>query len=337
MNYLVCEKPGQFLLKDKEAPKRGEGEALLQILKVGICGTDLHAYRGNQAFFTYPRILGHELATKVLEIDDNPQGIRSGDRVVVMPYISCKKCVACRKGKTNCCTNIKVLGVHVDGGMQEKITVPNDLLLPAGQLTSDQMAIVEPLAIGAHALRRAALKTGETLVVMGCGPIGIGILKLAQLAGAKVIAIDRDQNRLTYAKNEIGVEYAVNANDQVIERIREITNGDMADVVIDATGHKSALESGIDYMAHGGSYVLVGLSKGELMFKHPAIHAKEATILCSRNATLEDFKKVISVLETGAFPIDSYITHTVGYQDMIAHFEGWSDPRNGVIKAMITF
>jgi 2-desacetyl-2-hydroxyethyl bacteriochlorophyllide A dehydrogenase len=337
LKYLVCEKPGEFLLKDKEAPKRGKGEALLRILKVGICGTDLHAYRGNQAFFTYPRILGHELASEVLEIDDNPQGIRPGDRVVVMPYISCKKCVACRKGKTNCCTNMKVLGVHIDGGMQEKITVPDDLLLPAGRLTSDQMAVVEPLSIGAHALRRSALKAGENLVVMGCGPIGIGILKLAQLAGAKVIAIDVDQHRLAYAKNTIGVEYVINANDNVIERIREITIGDMADVVIDATGHKSALEAGIDYIAHGGSYVLVGLSKGELMFKHPAIHAKEATILCSRNATLEDFEKVISVLETGAFPIDSYITHTVGYQEMISHFEGWSDPRNGVIKAMIAF
>jgi 2-desacetyl-2-hydroxyethyl bacteriochlorophyllide A dehydrogenase len=221
--------------------------------------------------------------------------------------------------------------------MQEKITVPDDLLLPAGRLTSDQMAVVEPLSIGAHALRRAALKAGETLVIMGCGPIGIGILTLAHLAGAKVIAIDIDQHRLAYAKNIIGIAYALNADDHVIERIREITKGDMADVVIDATGHKSAIESGIDCMAHGGRYVLVGLSKGELMFKHPAIHAKEATILCSRNATLEDFKKVISVLESKVFPVDSYITHRVGYQDMITHFEGWSDPRNGVIKAMITF
>ncbi len=337
MKYLVCEKPGQFLLKEKAVPKRGEGEALLQILQVGICGTDLHAYAGNQAFFTYPRILGHELATLVLEIDDNPLGIRRGDKVLVMPYISCKKCVACRKGKTNCCKNLKVLGVHTDGGMQEKITVPIDLLLPAGQLTNDQMAIVEPLSIGAHALKRAALKAGETVVVMGCGPIGIGILKLAQLAGSKVIAIDMNENRLAYAKNKIGIDYLVNASDQVRERIHEITKGDMADVVIDATGHKKALESGIDYMAHGGRYVLVGLSKGELVFNHPAIHAKEATICCSRNATLEDFKEVISVLQSGAFPVDSYITHTVGYQDMIAHFEGWSDPRNGVIKAMVLF
>ena len=127
MKYIVCEEPGTFLLKEKEAPKRKSNEALLKIKKVGICGTDLHAYSGNQAFFTYPRILGHELASEVLEIEDNPRGIKAGDKVVVMPYISCGKCVACRNGKTNCCTNIRVLGVHTDGGMQEQISVPPEM------------------------------------------------------------------------------------------------------------------------------------------------------------------------------------------------------------------
>ena len=151
MEYIVCEKPGQFKLRKKETPESSPHEALLEIKKVGICGTDLHAYAGNQAFFTYPRILGHELAVNILEIDHHPT-LKPGDKAVVMPYVSCGKCIACRQGKTNCCVNMQVLGVHRDGGMQEKITVRNDLLIPAPELSYEESAIVEPLAIGAHAL-----------------------------------------------------------------------------------------------------------------------------------------------------------------------------------------
>jgi len=337
MNYLVCEKPGTFKLKEKEEPVRNGREALLNVKKVGICGTDLHAYSGNQAFFTYPRILGHELAAEVVEIDSNSQGIRAGDNVVIMPYISCNKCIACRSGKTNCCTSLKVLGIHTDGGMQEKITVPVDLLIPAKNLTYKEMAIVEPLAIGAHAIRRALLQSGETIVVIGCGPIGIGIMKLAQIAGIKVIAIDVHQLRLDYAKDKIGVNYVVMANEDAVNTVHGITGGDMATAVFDATGNKKALESGPDYMAYGGRYILVGLYNGSLVFNHPAIHARETTVLCSRNATLEDFEQVISILEKKDFPVDSFITHDVNYKDMITHFDGWLDPVNGVIKATVSF
>ncbi len=335
MIYIVCETPGTFLLKEKEAPQKVKGEALLKVKKVGICGTDLHAYGGNQAFFEYPRILGHELATEVMEIEENPQGIKSGDKVVVMPYVSCKKCIACRNGKTNCCTNIKVLGVHTDGGMQEIISVPTDLLIPANNLSDDQMAIVEPLAIGAHAIRRSQLTNGETVVVVGCGPIGIGIMKLAQIKGAKVIAIDMNQQRLDYAKEKIGVDHIVLGGADAVKQIEEITKGDMATVVYDATGHKGALEAGPNYMSHGGRYVLVGLSKGELTFTHPAIHAKETTVMCSRNATLEDFEHVINVLDQ--FPTESFITHNVDSSKMIENFDSWLDPSTGVIKATVNF
>ncbi|MET2985635.1 zinc-binding alcohol dehydrogenase family protein [Aureibaculum conchae] len=335
MKYIVCKKPGEFLLKEKENPIRKDGEALLQIKKVGICGTDLHAYTGNQAFFTYPRILGHELATEVLEIDKNEKGIKAGDKVVIMPYLSCNSCVACRNGKTNCCTNIKVLGIHTDGGMQEQITAPVDILLPANHLSDNQMAIVEPLAIGAHAIRRAELKKGEYVVVIGCGPIGIGIAKLAQIEGAKVIVLDMNNNRLQYAKEKIGVDYIINVSDNPVKQVLEITNGELATVVFDASGNKKALETGPSYMAHGGRFVLVGLSKGELTYNHPAIHAKEMTLMCSRNATTEDFKHVINVLDQ--FPTDSFITHNVHYLDMISNFDSWLNTEAGVIKAMVNF
>lgn len=335
MKYIVCEEPGNFQLKEKEAPKRKRGEALLKVNKVGICGTDLHAYTGNQAFFTYPRILGHELATQVVEIDENSKGIKAGDNVVIMPYLSCGHCVACRNGKTNCCTQIQVLGIHTDGGMQEQITVPADILLPANNLTDNQMAIVEPLAIGAHAIRRADVQPGETVVVVGCGPIGIGIMKLAQIQGAKVIALDMNQDRLQYAKEVIGVDYIVNVNEDPVKQISDITKGDLATVVFDASGHKGALESGPSYMAHGGKFVLVGLSKGELTYTHPAIHAKETTLLCSRNATVADFEHVINILDQ--FPTDSFITHNVHFTDMKENFDSWLQPSTGVIKATVQF
>jgi len=335
MKYIVCEKPGEFLLKEKDAPKRQKNEALLQVNKVGICGTDIHAYSGNQAFFTYPRILGHELATEVLEIEENNKGIKAGDKVVIMPYISCGKCIACRNEKTNCCTNIKVLGIHTDGGMQEQITVPTNILLPANHLSDNQMAIVEPLAIGAHAIRRAAIKKDEFVVVVGCGPIGIGIMKLAQIEGAKVIAIDMNEQRLAYAKEKIGIDYTVNVTKDPLEQIKEITNGELATVVFDASGHKGALETGPNYMAHGGRFVLVGLSKGDLTYNHPAIHAKEMTLMCSRNATTEDFEHVINILDQ--FPTESFITHSVPYNEMIENFDSWVKPETGVIKATVDF
>lgn len=335
MNYLVCQEPSTFELKEKDLPVKKPGEALLKIHRVGICGTDLHAYAGNQAFFNYPRILGHELAAEILEIDQNDKGLQQGDKVIVMPYVSCGTCIACRRGKTNCCSNIKVLGVHADGGMQEVISVRTDLLIQANELEYNEMAIVEPLAIGAHALRRSNVQAGDYVVVIGCGPIGIGLMKLAQIMGANVIALDVNEDRLRYAVDQIGVHYAFNVLEDPAAKISELTNSDMATAVFDATGNKRALETGIDYMAHGGEFILVGLSKDELCYSHPKIHAKETTLKCSRNATLEDFEFVIKHLKE--FPTSSFITHEVHYTEMISNFDSWLDPTTGVIKAMVHF
>ena len=337
MKYIVCQQPGEFRLAEKEAPVRQEGNALLKIRKVGICGTDLHAYGGNQAFFTYPRILGHELAAEILEIGDNAQDLSAGDPVVIMPYLSCGTCIACRQGKTNCCTDIAVLGVHTDGGMQQFISLPPDILMPAKGLTLEEIALVEPLAIGAHAIRRANLIPGETILVIGCGPIGIGILKMAQIAGVEVIAMDINEDRLRYAREQIGITHTINALHKPLEAVESLTDGDLASAVFDATGNAKVLMEAPRYMAHGGRYILVGLSKGNLTYHHPSLHAKETSLLCSRNATREDFEQVISVLQQKLFPVDSYITHRVGYEQMIGHFNSWLLPETGVIKAMVSW
>ncbi|MEL6592932.1 MAG: zinc-binding alcohol dehydrogenase family protein [Bacteroidota bacterium] len=335
MKYIVCETPGHFDLDDKPSPSPKADEALLKILRVGICGTDIHAFAGNQAFFQYPRILGHELAAEIVEIGPNEKNLKPGDLVSIMPYLSCGKCIACRNSKPNCCTNIQVLGVHTDGGMQEFISLPIDILLPASGLSADEIALIEPLAIGAHAIRRAQLQAGETIAVMGCGPIGMGILKMAQIEGANVIAMDVNQQRLDYAAQAFGIEHLVNVLEEPVRKMEEITDGDLATAVFDATGNAKALMSGPDYMSHGGRFVLVGLSKGELCYSHPAIHAKESSILCSRYATIEDFEYVIDMLKGGKFPTDSYITHRVRYEEMIDRFPSFSDPKEQVMKAII--
>lgn len=337
MKYIVCESPGNFKIKEKAPPQRKKGEILLKINKVGICGTDLHAYQGNQAFFSYPRILGHELAAEVLDFDEDNLRFKKGDKVIVMPYLSCGHCISCRDDKSNCCAKIQVLGVHIDGGMQEIISVPAEILLEAGKLSDEEIAIVEPLAIGAHAIRRAEIKKDEYIFVIGCGPIGIGIMKIGQIMGARVIAMDVNIDRLQYVSERIGVEHVVNLKIDPLETIKTITNGDLVPVVFDATGNKLALESGITYMAHGGKYVLVGLSKGDLTFNHPIIHSKEASILCSRNASPQDFLTAKSVLESGRFPTSSYVTHYVKANEMIDYFDKWLDPSSGVIKAMVDF
>jgi len=324
-------------LKEKAAPLREKGHALLRIKKVGVCGTDYHAFKGQQAFFSYPRIFGHELAAEILEIETNDGNLLPGDDVAVLPYMSCRHCYACLSGKPNCCTNIQVLGVHTDGGMQEQITLPAEFLIPARGLRGNEIAVIEPLAIGAHAIRRSGLQTGTTVLVMGCGPIGLGILVQAQIMGASVIAMDTNQDRLDYAKKAFGIKQTVLADENAVQEVRDYTGGDLAGTVFDATGNRKALEAGPDYMAAGGSYVLVGLSKGVLQFEHPKIHAKESSILCSRNATREDFELVIRILKEGKFPTESYITHEVSYNNMIAHFNQWLDPGSGVIKAIVNF
>src|SRR5688500_8560015 len=167
MKYIICEDPNRFALKTKSVPERTNGNALLKVKRVGICGTDLHAFKGNQPFFNYPRILGHELATEILETSNIQSNLKTSDHVVIIPYINCQRCVVFKAGKTKCCQKLAVLGVHNDGGMQEIISVHERLLLPANDLSLDEIAIVEPLSIGAHALRRAQIGEGDTIVVIG--------------------------------------------------------------------------------------------------------------------------------------------------------------------------
>ncbi|MGC4036688.1 MAG: zinc-binding alcohol dehydrogenase family protein [Chitinophagaceae bacterium] len=335
MKALVCIKPGQFEYTEVKAPIIQPGHSIIRIRRIGICGTDLHAYRGTQPFFNYPRILGHELAADYVEGDIN-SGFVPGEALTLTPYLSCKKCIACRNGKTNCCVDIKVLGVHIDGGMVDYLSVPTDLLIKSQGLNYDELALIEPLAIGAHGIRRAGVKKDEFVLVSGAGPIGLGTMEFARIAGAKVIAVDINDARLDFCKKNLGIEYTINAaQENVVGHLKEITNGDMPTVVIDATGNQKAINNALQYLAHGGRYVLIGLQREAISFSHPEFHKRETTLMSSRNATKEDFQYVIQSVKNKLLHPLNYVTHRVQFDYVAENFESWLDPQNAVIKAMV--
>lgn len=336
MEVLVCTTPGEFAYQQAEKPALTPGNTIIKIKRIGICGTDLHAFEGTQPFFNYPRILGHELAGEIVETDGAP-GFSVGDAVTFIPYFNCGKCIACRNNKPNCCTSIRVSGVHIDGGMSEYLSVPSYSLVHGNGLSFDELALVEMLSIGAHGIRRANVEQNETVLVVGAGPIGLGTMEFARIAGANVIALDINDGRLAFCREKLGVAHTINAlTDNVLEKLNEITNGDMPTVIVDATGNLRAINTAFSYLAHGGRYVLVGLQKGEISFSHPEFHKREATLMSSRNATRVDFEHVIDSMKAGFINPTTYITHRVTFGQVKDEFEGWLDPANGVIKAMVS-
>jgi 2-desacetyl-2-hydroxyethyl bacteriochlorophyllide A dehydrogenase len=335
MKTLVCTRPGEFEYATGEQPELKSGQAIIKIKRIGICGTDLHAFEGTQPYFEYPRILGHELSGELIAID-NALGFQIGEAVTFIPYFYCGKCIACKRGKSNACVNIRVCGVHQHGGMVEYLSVPSYSLVHGEGLSFDALALVEPLAIGAHGVRRAGVTKDEFVLVIGAGPIGLGTMEFARIAGGRVIALDVNNDRLKFCKERLNIEHTINALDaDVTQQLMAITYGDMPTVVIDATGNLKAINNAFQYMAHGARYILIGLQKGEISFSHPEFHKREATLMSSRNATREDFEHVIACIKRKAVDPTTYITHRVLFNQIKDEFEGWLNPANAVIKAMV--
>jgi 2-desacetyl-2-hydroxyethyl bacteriochlorophyllide A dehydrogenase len=333
MLAIFCDKPGLLSAKELPKPHRGEGEVLLRIRRIGVCGTDLHIFTGNQPYLSYPRIMGHELSGTVEEAPDG-SALSAGDIVTIIPYMSCGHCNACLKGKSNCCRNIGVLGVHRDGGMVEYLSVPQQFVLKANGLSLDQAAMTEFLAIGAHAVRRGAVEKGQNVLIVGAGPIGMAVAVFAVLNGATVTMIDSRDDRLTFCKAQLGVSNVVTLGEGDKERLSEITDGNFFDAVFDATGNPKAMERGFSFVGHGGSYVLVSIVASDISFNDPEFHKRETTLLGSRNATLEDFEVVLEAQRAGKVP-EALITHRMTLADVPAHFADLTNPKAGVIKAMV--
>jgi len=334
MLQVTLREPGEFVAGEAPVPERRETEALVRIRRIGVCGTDLHAFRGRQPFFRYPRVLGHELAGEIAAIDANERGLAPGDRVAIEPYLSCGACRACRSGRTNCCARLEVLGVHRDGGMQEWVAVPARLLHRSDRLTLEQLALIETLGIGYHAVERAALSPGEGVVVVGAGPIGLSVIQFAILAGARVMVVDTSAARRQFAL-KFGAEQAVDAGEDVAGAVSAWAGPDLAHAVFDATGNLDAMGASMRLAGPGGRVVMVGLAQGSFAVDDPLFHRRELTLLATRNSA-GAFPALIRLMEAGRLDTSPWITHHLELATLPGEFAGLLDPDAGVVKAMIS-
>jgi 2-desacetyl-2-hydroxyethyl bacteriochlorophyllide A dehydrogenase len=334
MKLLRCEKPHNFQFHETSIPSLEDGHSLLQIKRIGVCGTDIHAFEGTQPYFNYPRVLGHELAAEIVETTSD--NLKVGEYVTIMPYKSCGKCVACKREKNNCCVSMQVLGVHIDGGMAEYITVPNDLIIKGQGLELDELSLVEPFAISAHAIARADLQKDDFILVVGAGPIGLGLVEFGRIIGAKVVVMDVNKERLAFCKGKLEVKHTIHiGTDDPYERLKEITNGDMPTAIFDATGNLNAIEQSLEYLAHSGTYVLVGIQKESFSLSHPEFHKRESTLMSSRNATKLDFDFVMESIKNKKINPLLFITHRIPFEEVIERFSIFNIPSENVIKAVI--
>jgi threonine dehydrogenase-like Zn-dependent dehydrogenase len=336
MKAVVLEKPGKFSLVDMDPPGDPKlGEALVRVKRVGICGTDLHAFQGNQPMVEYPRILGHELGVEILDVGRNEQGLEIGDRCAVEPYLTCGSCVACRRGRTNCCMNLKCLGVHTDGGMRDWMILPISKLRRSKTLSLDQLALVETLGIGAHAIERAALTSRDTVLVIGLGPIGLSVIEFARQADVQLIVMDMNRKRLEFCRRVFQVENCITAGENSLEEIRTLLSGDLPTVVIDCTGSSRSMMSAFEYVAHSGKLVFVGVFSGDVTFHDPVFHAREMTVLSSRNATAKDHYQIIQLMEVGTIDVTPWITHRLSPTALLENFPRWINTDSPGIKTMV--
>ena len=336
MKAVICNGPHDLRVIERPRPGVGPGEALVRISRVGLCGTDYHIFQGNQPFLQYPRVMGHELAGDVAEVGAESQ-FRVGQLVTINPYLHCDRCIACRQGKPNCCVNLRVLGVHIDGGMCEYLSVPETALVDATGLSVDQAAMVEFLAIGAHAVARAGIGAGSRTLVVGAGPIGVAASLFAALDGADVTLIDTRRMRLDYARDVVGIADVALVSPTIRHDLAERTDGDMFDHVFDATGSIAAMRSGLQFVAHGGVYTLVSVVKDEIVFPDPEFHKRETTLLASRNALSGDFARVIANMKNGAIPTAALHTQDVPAEELPYRFPELVAGADQVLKAIVRF
>jgi alcohol dehydrogenase len=336
MKSLMLESP-RHLRKVETAPPEAPapGEAVVRVHRIGICGTDISGFLGKMPFFSYPRIPGHELGVHVVAVGEGVTNVKPGDRCSVEPYINDPESYASRRGHPNCCENLEVLGVHRDGGMRPEFVLPARKLHPSSKLAFDQLALVETLAIGCHAVNRGAPQADESCLVIGAGPIGLATLQFVKLSGARTIVLDMNEQRLDFCKRTLGIEHTIIASDHLMKDLRDATDGHLPDVVIDATGSVASMSNAFSLIAPGGQLVFVGITTEQVHFRHPVFHKPEGTLLCSRNALPEDFTRIIQLIEDGQIDTKPWITHRSGFDELPDVFLSYTKPETGVIKAIV--
>jgi 2-desacetyl-2-hydroxyethyl bacteriochlorophyllide A dehydrogenase len=335
MKTLTLQEPHQFKIHETESPNQiPDGMALVQTKCVGICGTDIHAFHGTQPFFSYPRILGHELGVEVMEVAANDMGIQTGSRCAVEPYMNCGTCIACKRGKQNCCEKIQVMGVHQDGGMRDQFLVPIHKLHSSNTLSFDQLALVETLGIGKHAVNRAQLEQDEWVLIIGAGPIGLTVVEFARIAGANIIVMDINEDRLSFCQDQMNVKHTVHASGNIDAYCRNLM-GHLPTTVFDCTGNKHSMQQANKFVANGGQLVFVGLYIGELVFTDQEIHKQELTLKRCRNSLPTDMKEIIQLMEAGKINTSTWITHRTDIGGSMALIPELIKPETKAVKAII--
>jgi 2-desacetyl-2-hydroxyethyl bacteriochlorophyllide A dehydrogenase len=338
MKAIQLESPHHLAHLDIEDPRApGPDEALVRTHCVGICGTDISGYLGKFPFFSYPRIPGHELGVEVLAVGTQVKNVRPGDHCSVEPYINNPGSFASQRGFSNCCQQLQVLGVHTDGGLRDRFVVRADKLHSSSSLSFEQLALVETLAIGCHAVNRAAPRPGEHLLIIGAGPIGLATLEFARLAECEVTVMDMNAERLAFCRRVYGIANTVLSKnaDERLEELKNITGDELYPTVIDATGNATSMSQALNYVAHAGTLVYVGITTQEISFPHRLMHAREMTLKASRNALPDDFRRIIRLIEEKRIDTTPWITHRTSFAEVTDTFDSYTKPETGVIKAMI--
>jgi 2-desacetyl-2-hydroxyethyl bacteriochlorophyllide A dehydrogenase len=336
MKALVVDKPGETSLIDIEEPAMGEGDVLLRVRTVGLCGTDLSTFRGVNPLVSYPRIPGHELGCTIEAVGAAvPPQFRVGQDVLVHPYQNCGKCSACTAGRPNACRENQTLGVQRDGGMTERLAVPWEKLYTSDKLSLREMALVEPLTIGYHAVMRGRVAPGDTVGVFGVGAIGIGVIAAAASKGATVIAIDVEDSKLELAK-KVGAQHTVNsAREELHSALKKLTDREGPRVMIEAVGLPDTFRAAVEEVCFAGRVVYIGYSKQPVEYDTRHFVQRELDVLGSRNALADDFRAVIAYLEAGTFPVDEVITRTVPLDDAGAALADWSANPGNICKIQV--
>lgn len=334
MKSLVLQQPGVLAWTEVPEPVPGPRDALVRVRRCGVCGTDIHALAGKQPFFSYPRRLGHELCVEIISAPATSD-LRAGDLCAVEAYDFCGQCPACRAGKTNCCKNLKVLGVHVDGGHAPLLALRADKLHCATGLAPEQLALVEPLVIGAHGIERAMPVANEPVVVIGLGPIGLAAALFARAAGANLACVDVQPERLSFACGQMQLGKGFVAGENLANELQKHF-GQLPSVVIDATGNPASMRNAYQLAEHGGRIVFLGLFIGELCFDDPNFHRRELTVLASRAGLTGTFRDVISLMQMGEVEVLPLITHRFNFAETAERLpQIHREPR--LVKAMINF
>ena len=320
MKQIVLEEPGHFVRREAAEPSKQPGQALVRIANVGLCGSDYHAFAGTHPIYTYPRVIGHELSGIVVEPPDDSGRFRAGDQCAIEPYIACGHCYACARSRPNCCENIRVFGIHVDGGLQEFLSVPAELLHRSVNLSLEQLSLVETLGIGAHAVSRSKIQSGESVLVVGAGPIGLAVMQFAKAAGANVKAIERTVQRQEFARRFV---------DDVVAEAHD----SQADVVFDATGNAQAMEASLQLVAPGGRLIFVGLCSGSIAIDDPTFHKREITLMASRNSA-HQFPRIIQMMEDAEIDTSPWIGARLALDEVPESFADLRS-RPDLIKAVV--